>query len=450
MPDQPRMYSEIAHWWHLLSAPENYAEEADFYRRTLEAVCAAAPRAVLELGSGGGNNASHLKRHWRMTLVDRSPDMLATSRQLNPDCEHVQGEMRNVRLGRTFDAVFVHDAVCYMTTETDLRSAMATAKSYQVVSPLLTVTLVAVAALGCGVADADTASRDDPAAEPEGHVVEPAVWTGTTTSGLAVTVRPHPFPVRVGETEFKIWFGGGVPDQTPISIDVVSPEMPAMGVLRYRAETVGPGEYVARARIGMGGAWEVYVNLGDYPMAISYYEQSLKIAHELGDRRGEGVILGNLGASHTIFGNYRRAIDYKERALKTARVIGDQKVEGTSLGNLGNVYVNLGDSRRAIDYIERALKISRVNGDRKGEGTKLPLIETPDAWVTTAEGEDLAQAARSAAEEMVALVQKRLGLSFEEAYMLMAAAVDVQICQCCEPGEFPVTTRAVISKEVMP
>ena len=127
----------------------------------------------------------------------------------------------------------------------------------------LTVTLVAVAALGCGVADADTGSQEGPAAEHEGHRVEPAVWTGTTTSGLAGTVRPDPFPVRVGETEFKILFGGGVPDQTPISIDVVSPEMPAMGILRYRAETVGPGEYVARARIGMGGAWEVYVNLGD-------------------------------------------------------------------------------------------------------------------------------------------------------------------------------------------
>jgi hypothetical protein len=35
--------------------------------------------------------------------------------------------MRTVRLGRTFDAVFVHDAVGYMLTEDDLRAAMATA-----------------------------------------------------------------------------------------------------------------------------------------------------------------------------------------------------------------------------------------------------------------------------------------------------------------------------------
>ena len=35
--------------------------------------------------------------------------------------------MRTLRLGRTFDAVLVHDAVMYLTTETDLRQAIETA-----------------------------------------------------------------------------------------------------------------------------------------------------------------------------------------------------------------------------------------------------------------------------------------------------------------------------------
>jgi hypothetical protein len=62
-----------------------------------------------------------------MTLVDLSPGMLAVSRALNPECEHVQGDLRTVRLGRTFDCVFVHDAVCYMTSEAELRQAIETA-----------------------------------------------------------------------------------------------------------------------------------------------------------------------------------------------------------------------------------------------------------------------------------------------------------------------------------
>ncbi|MCG8588046.1 MAG: class I SAM-dependent methyltransferase [Proteobacteria bacterium] len=122
-----RLYREFASWWPLLSAPSNYAEEAAFYERTLRAASESTARTLLELGSGGGNNASYLKARFQMTLVDPSPGMLEVSRALNPECEHVQGDMREVRLGRTFDCVFIHDAVVYMTTEADLRRAMETA-----------------------------------------------------------------------------------------------------------------------------------------------------------------------------------------------------------------------------------------------------------------------------------------------------------------------------------
>lgn len=122
-----KLYNELAAWWPLLSAPEDYAEEAEFYRNLLQKHLKPAARRLLELGSGGGNNALHLKPYFQMTLVDLSEGMLEVSRNLNPECEHLQGDMRLVRLGRTFDAVFVHDAVMYMITQADLRSAMQTA-----------------------------------------------------------------------------------------------------------------------------------------------------------------------------------------------------------------------------------------------------------------------------------------------------------------------------------
>ena len=53
--------------------------------------------------------------------------MLELSRDLNPECEHIVGDMKTLRLGRVFDAVFVHDAIMYMTTESDLRRALDTA-----------------------------------------------------------------------------------------------------------------------------------------------------------------------------------------------------------------------------------------------------------------------------------------------------------------------------------
>jgi SAM-dependent methyltransferase len=121
-----RLYGELAPWFHLLTSPADYADEAARYRRLIRAACPEA-RSLLELGSGGGNNALHLKRDFDCTLSDVSPQMLAISKRLNPECEHLLGDMRTLRLGRTFDAVFVHDAVMYMTSEADLRAAIATA-----------------------------------------------------------------------------------------------------------------------------------------------------------------------------------------------------------------------------------------------------------------------------------------------------------------------------------
>ena len=124
---QPKLYGELAEWWSTFSTPEGYRKEATFFKRVLSKTSTPPPRKVLELGSGGGNSAVHLKSRFAMTLVDLSPNMLAVSRALNPECEHVEGDIRTVRLGRTFDAVFVHDAICHMTTESDLRAAMKTA-----------------------------------------------------------------------------------------------------------------------------------------------------------------------------------------------------------------------------------------------------------------------------------------------------------------------------------
>ncbi len=122
-----RLYNELASWWHLLSPPEYYAEEAELYRKAIMDNSSLPPKTMLELGSGGGNNASHLKTSFKMTLVDLSTEMLSVSRSINPDCEHIQGDMRSIRLNRVFDAVFIQDAIAYMATEADLRLAIKTA-----------------------------------------------------------------------------------------------------------------------------------------------------------------------------------------------------------------------------------------------------------------------------------------------------------------------------------
>ena len=124
-----KMYTSLAPWWPLLSSPADYAEEADSFLAMMDLAPGERP-SLLELGAGGGNLASHLKRRVDATLTDIAPGMLAVSRQLNPELEHVEGDMRRLRLGRQFDVVLIHDAVAYCTTRADLAAALATAATH--------------------------------------------------------------------------------------------------------------------------------------------------------------------------------------------------------------------------------------------------------------------------------------------------------------------------------
>ncbi len=73
-------------------------------------------------------------------------------------------------------------------------------------------------------------------------------------------------------------------------------------------------------RVGrlLGTVGLAYADLGQVERAIGYYEQSLVIAREIGDRRGEGNALGNLGIAYADLGQVERAIGYYEQALVIA------------------------------------------------------------------------------------------------------------------------------------
>jgi SAM-dependent methyltransferase len=121
------MYSDLAEWWPLLSSPVDYEEEVEVLLPILALPKRATPRTLLELGAGGGNLASHYKHHFTATLTDLSPEMIDVSKKLNPELEHIVGDMRTLRLDREFDIVLIHDAIMYCTTKDELYSALSTA-----------------------------------------------------------------------------------------------------------------------------------------------------------------------------------------------------------------------------------------------------------------------------------------------------------------------------------
>ena len=106
----------------------------------------------------------------------------------------------------------------------------------------------------------------------------------------------------------------------------------------------------------------VYSNLGQYRKALDFYEKALAINRELGNRNGEGRDLGNIGNVYWYFGQYCKALGFYEKTLAINREIGNRNGESRDLCNIGNVYSDLGQYRNALSFYEKALAINREIG----------------------------------------------------------------------------------------
>lgn len=127
MNDQRRLYRDLAWLWPIISPPEDYVEESDRFAALIREHSRVPVKTLLHLGCGGGHNDATFKRHFQVTGVDTSRAMLEHAQRLNPEAAYHEGDIRSVRLGRTFDAVMALDAINYMTSLDDLRAVFRTA-----------------------------------------------------------------------------------------------------------------------------------------------------------------------------------------------------------------------------------------------------------------------------------------------------------------------------------
>ncbi|WP_269849517.1 tetratricopeptide repeat protein [Methanosarcina horonobensis] len=107
--------------------------------------------------------------------------------------------------------------------------------------------------------------------------------------------------------------------------------------------------------------------MGEVGKAIEYYERSLKISREIGDKRGEGDVLKNLVIAHNRLGEIKKVAEYSEQELEILREIGEKSKEGQTLERLGLTYSFFGEKEKAIENYEQALTISRELGNKRQE-----------------------------------------------------------------------------------
>lgn len=125
-----KAYHELAWVEDWLADPAGEEREAGLHVRLLRQAAPEPPRTLLHLGSGAGRFDRVFKRHFTVTGADVSPGMLDMARARNPDVEYAPGDMRTLRLKRTFDAVAIPDSIDYMASPEDLEAAIRTAAAH--------------------------------------------------------------------------------------------------------------------------------------------------------------------------------------------------------------------------------------------------------------------------------------------------------------------------------
>ncbi len=123
-----RLYSDLSWLWPMWEDHAiDYAPYNEYVVQLIAKYSARSVNSLLDISCGGGKNIFHLKRHYQVTGLDLSSDMLKLATKLNPEATFVQADMRAYSLGKTFDAILVDDGVNHLITKEDLGQTLSNA-----------------------------------------------------------------------------------------------------------------------------------------------------------------------------------------------------------------------------------------------------------------------------------------------------------------------------------
>lgn len=121
------VFGDYSRYYNLLYKDKDYAGEVDYLHGLIGEYHPSA-RSILDLGCGTGRHDLLLaEKGYQVTGVDRSEEMLAVARSKGGGVTFHSGDVRDVRLGESFDLVVsLFHVVSYQTGNDDLTATFAT------------------------------------------------------------------------------------------------------------------------------------------------------------------------------------------------------------------------------------------------------------------------------------------------------------------------------------
>jgi len=118
----------------------------------------------------------------------------------------------------------------------------------------------------------------------------------------------------------------------------------------------------------------IYHHQGKNNEALDFYNRSLKIQEEIGNKKGMASSLNNIGAIYKRKGDAKEALNCYNKSYKIREEIGDKKGIASSLSHMGNIFKTQGQIKQALNYYDRSLSIYEEIGNKKGIAESLGVI----------------------------------------------------------------------------
>jgi tetratricopeptide (TPR) repeat protein len=115
----------------------------------------------------------------------------------------------------------------------------------------------------------------------------------------------------------------------------------------------------------------IYLEIGNYEVALKYFYHALKIEGLQGEPLDEGYTLANIGRTYVYMKDFVNSVTYLSEALIILKKYGNRQAEAQVYSNLGKGCMKLRYFPEAIKYFNSALKYYKEIGDKSSVGHTL-------------------------------------------------------------------------------
>ncbi|MFX0062775.1 MAG: tetratricopeptide repeat protein [Candidatus Hermodarchaeota archaeon] len=120
----------------------------------------------------------------------------------------------------------------------------------------------------------------------------------------------------------------------------------------------------------------IYRLKGELDQALTFFQQSLALSKEFGNKRGIAESLHNIGNIYYLKGRLNPGLDYYQQALVLCEQINDKQAMADSLANIGLIYLEKEDFSQALNYYMKALTLREQIGNKQDIAKSLDNIAT--------------------------------------------------------------------------